>query len=424
MSQTEIFERLGVSLLLGLLVGLQREHVATKLAGMRTFPMITVLGTLLAIVDRAVDFHGILISAGVVALAALVVVGKIEELRQEKAGLGLTTEVAILVMYAVGAFVATGDRTIAVAVGVGVAALLQFKPELHGLAARLGDEDLRAVMQFALITCVVLPILPNKYYGPYGALNPFEIWLMVVLIVGIELSGYIIYKFFGERAGLLLGGLLGGAISSTATTAGYARRTVQAPEQSRTNALIVAIASCVLFPRVLIVIAVVAPLFVVDALLPMGVMFVASVLATIPIALDVRKHNEPMPVHQNPTELRSAIVFAGFFALVTFCLAAAKAHLGERGLFLVAVLSGLPDVNPVTLSVSQMVQQSVDGARAAIDVRTAWKLIVAASLSNLLFRVAIAGFLGHPRFFRWLVLSAVLPTLAAVGLLVAGSTPW
>ena len=140
----------------------------------------------------------------------------------------MTTEVAILVMYVVGAYLVVGERMVAVAVGATVAVLLQFKPELHGIAARLGDQDLRAIMTFALITCIILPVLPNTTYevvSPLDVLNPFEIWMMVVLMVGISLTGYLVYKFFGRNAGILLGGVLGGAVSSTATTLSYAKRT-------------------------------------------------------------------------------------------------------------------------------------------------------------------------------------------------------
>ena len=130
---------------------------------------------------------------------------------------GITTDVAMLLMFVVGAFLVVGPTAVAVAVGGGVAVLLQFKPELHNIAKRLGDEDLRAVMQFVLITCISLPILPDRAFGPdqffqlgsstpdLNVLNPREIWLMVVLIVGVTLSGYIIYKYFGRNAGIMLG---------------------------------------------------------------------------------------------------------------------------------------------------------------------------------------------------------------------------
>ena len=154
---------------------------------------------------------------------------------------------------------------VAIAVGGGVAVLLQFKPELHGIAQKLGDDDLRAIMQFVLITCIILPVLPNQNYGPDSLLpasptptpdrstcsTRCEIWLMVVLIVGLSLGGYIIYKFFGRNAGILLGGILGGAISSTATTVSYARGTRDDPLGARTASIVIMIASTVMYVRML-----------------------------------------------------------------------------------------------------------------------------------------------------------------------------
>ena len=165
----------------------------------------------------------------------------------------------MLVMYAVGALLVVEHMLLpAMAVGGGVAVLLQFKPELHGIARKLGDDDLRAIMQFVLITCIILPVLPNRTYGPLDVLNPFETWLMVVLIVGMSLGGYIVYKFFGRDAGILLGGMLGGAISSTATTVSYARGARDDPAAARSAAIVIMIASTVMYLRVLVAVAVVS----------------------------------------------------------------------------------------------------------------------------------------------------------------------
>jgi uncharacterized membrane protein (DUF4010 family) len=255
-----IFEQLGISLVLGLLTGLQRQRSDSPLAGVRTFPLITVMGTLAAVLDQS-HTGGWIVPAGLLAIVLVVAVNNSFQLRRANPDVGLTTEVAILLMYLVGAFVVYGDSRVAIAVGAGVAVLLQFKPELHGLVGRLGVEDVRAIMTFALITCIILPILPNQTYDlviPFNILNPFTIWLMVVLLVGISLSGYLIYKFFGRTAGIFLGGILGGAISSTATTFSYARRSREDAEQVSASALVIFLASIVVCGRVLVEIAVVA----------------------------------------------------------------------------------------------------------------------------------------------------------------------
>lgn len=207
---------------LGLLVGLQRESQSSLLAGVRTFPLITVLGTLCAMLAQV--FGGWVLALGFVSLAGLICVGKFIESRAENAGHGLTTEIAMLLMFGVGAYLVLGNWAAAIAIGAGAAVLLQFKGQLHGIVRQLSEQDVKAIMQFALLSMVILPVLPNKTFGPYSVLNPRQIWLMVVLIVGINLSGYIVYKFFGVNAGVVLGGILGGVISSTATTVSYSRR--------------------------------------------------------------------------------------------------------------------------------------------------------------------------------------------------------
>ena len=254
---TTFFSQLGISLVLGMLVGLQREWTEQRrMAGLRTFPLITVLGTVSAIL--ATQFGGWIVGAGLLAVVAVLVVAKWSQLNHDDTDHGTTTDMAVLLMFAVGALLAIENMTIvAVAIGAGVAVLLQFKPELHGIVHRLGAADLKGIMQFVLITCIILPVLPNRTYGPFDVLNPFETWLMVVLIVGMSLGGYITYKFFGQNAGILLGGFLGGAISSTATTVSSSRQARGGQTRPAVAAIVILVASTVVFIRVLIEIAVV-----------------------------------------------------------------------------------------------------------------------------------------------------------------------
>ena len=223
MDLTATFETLGVALGLGLLVGLQRERAASALAGFRTFPLVTVFGAVTGILSK--DLGGWILAAGLLALAALIISGNLAKLKAGNVDPGLTTEAALLLMYGVGAYLVFGHRPVAVAVGGAVAVLLYLKPELHSLATRLGEEDFRGIMQFVVISLVIFPVLPNRAYGPFQVLNPHRIWWMVVLITGLSLAGYVAYKLFGHRICAALGAVLGGLISSTATTVSYARRT-------------------------------------------------------------------------------------------------------------------------------------------------------------------------------------------------------
>ena len=339
-----------------------------------------------------------MVPCGFMGIVALVIVGKAHEFRDPHADRGLTTETAILLMYAVGAYVVYGERIVAISVAAGMAALLQFKPELHGISARLGNNDLRAIMTFVLITCVVLPILPNRTYdlaAPLNVLNPFEIWTMVVLMVGISLGGYLAYKFPGRDAGVLFGGILGGAISSTATTVSYARRSRFSPENVQLAAVVVAIASTVVFARVMLEVSVVAPQYLLDLLPPLAIMMGASAVAAGIAWLRVRNTTESMPSQQNPTELKSAIVFALLYAGILMALATSKSYFRGQGLYVVAILSGLTDMDAITLSTARLVGR--DPATGGIFPVDAWRVIVVATMANLCFKWILCILVGHGR---------------------------
>jgi uncharacterized membrane protein (DUF4010 family) len=403
MNITEIFLQLGIALGLGVLVGLQRERVESRLAGIRTFPLITIFGTMCGLIAQT--YGGWVVAAGVLALAATIVIGDIVKLRQdEKAHLdpGLTTEIAMLLMFALGVYLTVGHKAIAIAIGGGAAVLLQFKDQMHAVVAKLGEEDVKAIMQFALISLVILPVLPNQTYDTFAVLNPRQIWLMVVLIVGISLGGYIVYKFFGKNAGLVLGGILGGLISSTATTVSFSRRTRTAPEGSVTAATIIIIASAIVFLRVLLEIAVIS--------------LTLMVLLFIGLSLGLwfwgQREQPEMPPQENPSELKSALFFGLIYALVLFAVAAAKAQFGDRGLYVVAAFSGLTDVDAITLSTAQLVKAE------RLDGSTGWRVVVVALLSNLVFKAATIAVLGSRVLLKRVGLLFAIVFLVGMALLL------
>lgn len=393
---TQLLQSLAISLLLGGLVGLQRQHVDSPLGGVRTFPLITIFGSMCAILARS--FGGWTIAAGLLATVAVIALGS-RQFRSES-DRGITSEAAMLVMFSVGALCVSGPMIVAVAVGAGVAVLLQFKPQLHGIVTQLGDVDIKAIMQFVLISLIVLPVLPNETYDPFEVLNPHEIWLMVVLVVGISLGGYISYKFLGHRAGVILSGLLGGLISSTATTASYSRRSAEQPALLPTAATVICLSTGVSFVRILLEVAVVSrTLLPKAAQLLFGLVGLSWVLAMI-FGLRGSQPSETMPVQGNPTELKSAIMFGLLYAVVLIAVAAAKEHLPPTGLFAIAMLSGLADLDAITLSTARLVESQ----RLSIDV--AWRSLLIAALANLTFKTGLVLTIGGRRLFRdiaWLL---------------------
>jgi uncharacterized membrane protein (DUF4010 family) len=414
MDLASVFQNLGIALGLGLLVGLQRERVKSDLAGVRTFPLVTILGTVCALVAQS--FGGFVVAVGMIALAGMIVLGNLAKLRQGTGDPGLTTEIAMLLMFAVGAYLVVGYRGVAITIGGGVAVLLQYKGQLHGIVARLGDNDLRAIMQFALISLVILPVLPNRAYGPYSVLNPRNIWWMVVLIVGISLGGYIVYKFWGSRAGVISSGILGGVISSTATTVSYAKRAAEAPESSQLAAIVIMIASAVVYARLLLETAVVAPGFFTTLSGPLVVMLILMSVLSVVMLVRYRSKKDEMLVQDNPSELKSALMFALIYAIVIFAVAAAKERFGSKGLYLVAGLSGLTDVDAITLSTSRLV---TSGTLAAQD---GWRLIILASTANLAFKFAVIAVIGHRQLLKKLAAPCGIAIVAGVSLLILW--PW
>lgn len=412
MDTGRIFEALAISLGLGLLVGLQRERAGSRIGGVRTFPLITMLGTVCGLLGVQ-SGSGWVVGAGLVSVAAATAVANFLVVREERErDPGITTEVAALLMFAVGAYAVVGERSVALAVGVAVAVLLQAKGSLHGWAAKVGDEDMRAIMLFAAITFIVLPVLPDRVYGPLGVLNPHNIWLMVVLVVGISLGGYVAYKVLGAQAGAALSGLLGGLISSTATTVTYARRSREADGFVGPALLVIMIASGVVYARLIAEISVVAPSFLPEAAWPLVIMFVLTEGLALAVWVSERRAAQALPDQQNPTELKSALFFAALYGVVLLAVAAGKAYLGNRGVYAVAAVSGLTDMDAITLSTARLVESGEMGARAG------WEAILVAAISNICFKAGMVVALGSRRLAGPVAALFAVKVAVAVGLIM------
>ncbi|HSG46265.1 MAG TPA: DUF4010 domain-containing protein, partial [Longimicrobiales bacterium] len=306
MGLNEIYQ-LAIAIGLGLMVGLEREGVRAPIAGIRTFPIITAFGFLTGLLTDPlgpwVAVGGLLVTAGFMFL------GNAQMARRGEPDPGMTSEYASMVMFTVGLILAFGWNALAVAVSGIVLVLLHNKEPLERFSGRLGPEDRRALAQLVLVGFVLLPAMPDRNMGPFGVLNPHEIWLMVVLIVGISLGAYVLYRLLGGTAGALLGGVLGGLISSTASTITFSRMTASRKEIIPSATLMIVVASTVVFGRVVVEIAVVArdflPVMAPPLLLMMlGMAGVATILHfRAGAALKAPPPDEP------PSTLRSAVLF-------------------------------------------------------------------------------------------------------------------
>lgn len=390
MDPLDAFRAIGMSLGLGLLVGLQREYAASQIAGIRTFALVTLLGTIMALLSD--PYGGWLVASGALCVSALLYVANLAKLRRGVTEPGLTTEVAALLMYGIGAYLVLGDAGVAVLMGGIVAVVLQFKQPMHSFVSRMGADDIRVIMQFALLALVILPVLPNENYGPFGAFNPHEIWFMVVLIVGLSVAGYIVYKFFGQHAGMILGGALGGLVSSTATTVSYARRVGEQPHAVGQAAVVIVIASTVAIGRVIVEVAVAATPTIWYVAPPLSVMFLWMLALSFAVYRFDGGSEAELPPPKNPAELRTAVAFGALYAVIKFAVAATHHYFGHSALYAVAGLSGLTDMDAVTLSTAKLVEQG------RLSSSLGWQLILTASVSNLAFKGGVALVLGHRQF--------------------------
>ena len=383
------------SLAIGLLIGLERERTPSAKAGLRTFALVALFGTLTALLSTKLGSPWLLI-AGLLAVAGMIIAAYLnkpgEPLRQaqdRENDPGTTTVIALLLCYGLGAMIWYGLATLAVMLAIGVTALLYFKPELRGISQRLTRRDLVAVLQFSVLTFIVLPILPDQDYGPYNAFNPHQAWLMVVLISGISLAGYTALHLVGTRYGAPLLGFFGGLVSSTATTLIYAKHGKSNQAMSYLAASVIVIASMVVLLRLLVVSAVVA-YGTLPSLFPM---LAGGLLFGLIVALyNWRKMTKTtelyIPETSNPAELHTAIGFGLLYVAVLLGSAWMKDIAGSQGLYAVALVSGLTDVDAITLSSLRLFNL---GQLSEHQTVTA---ITIAFLANLAFKFGMVVFIG------------------------------
>lgn len=392
-----------VSLGIGLLIGLERERKPDTKAGLRTFALTALLGCLAALLAE-ITVSGWVIPAGLLMVAAMMIVAQAHD-PLDDGDPGTTSVVALMVCYGLGALVWFGQATLAVMLAITVTVLLYFKAQLQGVSRSLTHKDLISILQFGVLSLVVLPILPNQDYGPYQALNPHQIWWMVVLISGLSLAGYAALRIVGNRHGAPLLGFFGGLVSSTATTMVFARNTRDDAKLTETATLVILIANLVVIVRIGIVAAVLAPTLVVPlaGILGIGLLF-GLIVAFFKWRTLTAAGELPLPEVKNPTELRTALSFGLLYGIVLVLAAWLQDIAGSQGLYLIAFVSGFTDIDAIALSTLRLFNQSTLTANPTVVA------IGLASLSNLIFKSGLVIAIGGKPLAR-----RALPGLAAIG---------
>jgi uncharacterized membrane protein (DUF4010 family) len=393
-----------ISLGIGLLIGLERERKADAKAGLRTFALTAMFGCLAAMLGER-SGGGWLLPAGLLMMATMMIVTLARD-PQDDGDPGTTSVVALMLCYGLGALVWFGHATLAVMLGITTTVLLYFKAQLQGVTRSLTHKDLISILQFAVLSLVVFPILPNQDYGPYQALNPHQIWWMVVLISGLSLAGYAALRFIGNRHGAPLLGFFGGLVSSTATTMVFTRNARDDAKLIDTATLVILIANLVVILRLGIVAVVLAPSLlaplagVLGGGLLFGLVVVLFKWRTLTTAGDL-----PLPAVKNPTEIRTALTFGLLYGIVLLLSAWLQDIAGSQGLYLIAFVSGFTDIDAITLSTLRLFNQDTLSAGPAVIA------IGLASLSNLTFKSGLVIAIGGKPLAR-----RVLPGLVAIGI--------
>ena len=412
METTATIVRFGLALVIGILVGLQREYSYKQaerelFAGARTLALIALVGCASALLADLTGFLWIFIAA-FLAISALIAISYF--VTASKGNIGLTSEIATIIVFLIGALCYWGSLEIAVALGVGTAVLLSLKAGMRRLVGQVSEQGVLATLKFAVITAIVLPLLPNRTFGPapLDVLNPQNIWLMVVFISAISFIGYVLIKLVGSRRGVGLTGLLGGLVSSTAVTLSFTQQSRNHDSLAKPFALAITVAWTMMFARVLVEAAVLNQELLSALWIPMGGAGAIGLAYCGYLLIFAGSNSEGEDVElKAPFELGPALRFAVAYAAILVISRGAQMLLGDTGVYVSAALSGIADVDAITLSMARM------AGAGTVEVGTASKAIVLAAMVNTTVKGGIVFALGAMSLKK-----SILPAL--ISILVVG----
>jgi uncharacterized membrane protein (DUF4010 family) len=413
-----------IALFLGALVGIEREKKQAEetqrgIGGLRTFILFALAGAVAGWLSRQLGSPWIFLATGGL-VTATVIAGYVSYTRAQRGSYGLTTEVAAIVVYLLGGTALLGFPELAVALAIATSAVLAFKEPMHGLVDRMGRDDIYAGLKLLIATFIVLPVLPDRPIDPWGAINPYRMWWLVILISGLSLVGYVATRWAGRGRGAALTGLFGGLVSSTAVTLSFARRShEESAHGARAAGALAAgilIAWATMFARVIVLASALDAALLRALLLPMGALGALCMAAAFAVwrqgSAPKAGPAEEVPL-RNPFSLTAAIQFAALFGVVMLLVKLAAARFpGQGGLYAVAALAGLTDVDAITLSMAE------SAASDAVAGPVAANAIVVAAASNTLVKSGVVAALGTPALRRRVGLASAALLAAAAALVV------
>jgi len=414
MNDLHLLFRFAAALAVGILIGLQREfdfdhREKEHPAGIRTFAFLGLAGAASAMLTdltgSPLPFFGVLLIIGI-----FFSVSHVYDVHHGQPG--LTTKVASVLTVLIGALCYQNRIPLAVAMGVAITFLLSFKFELHGFVHRITRNDIYATLKFAVVFAVILPVLPNRTFGPepFNVLNPFGIWLLVAFISGLSFVGYILIQTIGPQKGIGLTGLLGGLASSTALTVSFTQRSRENRLLSKSLAFAILVAWTVMFFRVLVLVAVLNRSLMHRLFLPVIASMVAGLAYSAVLYRMEKKGQKKETVDfTNPFELGMALKFALVFSVILVISKAAQIRFGNAGILFSAFLLGLADVDAIVLSMT-----SLSAEPAGLDGATAAQAVILAAAANTMLKAAVVAVGGSAALRRMVLPGFVLITACGV----------
>jgi uncharacterized membrane protein (DUF4010 family) len=403
------------AVLLGALIGIEREKRKAEenqqggIAGLRTFTLLALFGAAAGWLAAETASPWI-VAGGLMIVGAFVVAGYVIAARADPQSTGLTTEIAAVLVYLLGAMVTLGHSELAIGLGVVTAAVLAYKQPLHGFVDKIGWDDVYAGLRLLIATFIALPLLPDEPIDPWGALNPYKLWLLVILISSLSLVGYVLTRVLGQTRGTALTGLTGGLVSSTAVTLSFAKEARDNPKNVAALACGILLAWAVMFARIIVLVAVVNRALLGHVLMPFAIM--TLVIGGFAAWLYFRggakgtKADKGSVAVRNPFSLVAAAKFAALFAVVLLAVKIVQQHFPPSGLYAVAALSGLVDVDAITLSMAEFAK--------AGELHTAVIAIVIAAITNTLVKCGMAFAIAGPALGNKLVAATVVTLIAGL----------
>lgn len=391
MTEQEQFKLLGIALAIGLLIGLERgwrsrdKGEGMRIAGLRTYGLVGLMGGIGGMLAEHVG--PLLLGVMFLSLTLIVLVAYSRSLDKFE-DVGITSIIATLSTFALGALTVYGHVVLASATAVVITLLLGFKPMLHSWIDKLEAKELDATLKLLLISVVMLPVLPDQGYGPWQFFNPYHIWWLVVLIAGISYLGYFAVRILGDRHGPVLTGAFGGLMSSTAVSLNLSRFSKQ--YSGRENALAAGIltACATMFIRTLLLVSILnQTLFriLLPSLLLMGIFTYIVAILLWNYAKDASTRQEVSL--ENPFQMGTALKFAAFLTIIMLLSRVLQLHFGEMGTYFLAAASGIADVDPITLSMSKM-------STGNLELHVASQAILIAVSVNSCFKGAVTWVIG------------------------------